>query len=59
MAPDEINQPWIPCGTSAGIRVDFGVGPKGLEWKRIRIPWGILALTIASSPYNKGPNEAD
>ena len=31
-----------------------GSSLKGLEYKRIRIPWRKLALTVASSPYNKG-----
>ena len=35
----------------------FRMPRKGLEWKRIRIPWRMLALTVASSPYNKGPTK--
>jgi len=35
----------------------FRMGRKGLEWKRIRLPWRMLALTVASSPYNKGPTK--
>jgi hypothetical protein len=39
-------------------RVELGVRiGKGLEWKRIGIPWRMLALTVASSPYNEGPTK--
>ncbi len=35
----------------------YRLGRKGLECKKIRIPWRMLALTVASSPYNKGPTK--
>ncbi len=46
-----LSESCIPCCEAKGS------SRKGLECRRIRILWRMLALTVASSPYSKGPTK--